>query len=201
MAIAASITGTPLGAITGTIANADDGTITGTIGFVATGTIGSTVSVPGATGPAGPAGPTGATGATGPAGADGQDGAEVTISDTAPVSPDAGALWLRTTDYRQFTWTGTEWVEFSSGFVDEMAESFETVSKNLRAYPAAFAYSGGDLASITYSLGAGLTIVKTFNRTAGNLTSVVISGSVPSGIATTKTLTYSAGELVGITYS
>ena len=44
MAIDASITGTPLGAITGSVTNADDGTINGTIGYVAIGTLSSSVA-------------------------------------------------------------------------------------------------------------------------------------------------------------
>jgi hypothetical protein len=63
------------------------------------------------------------------------------------------------------------------------------------------AYSSGLLASITYALGGGLTIVKTFNYTGADLTSIVLSGYTPGGISLTKTLTYSSGVLVGITYS
>jgi len=68
MAIDASITGTPLGAITGTVANADDGTINGTIGCVAVGTLSSSVGVPGPQGPAGSPGSVGPQGPVGPAG-------------------------------------------------------------------------------------------------------------------------------------
>jgi hypothetical protein len=128
-------------------------------------------------------------------------GASVTISATAPVSPSAGDLWLRTTDYRTFTWTGSQWIESSAGYVSEIGSTFETVSKNLNAYPATLAYSSGLLTSITYALGGGLTIVKTFNRTGANLTSIVLSGYTPGGISLTKTLTYSSGNLVGISYS
>ena len=56
-------------------------------------------------------------------------------------------------------------------------------------------------ASPSYALGGLLTIVKTFNYTGADLTSIVLSGYTPGGISLTKTLTYSAGELVGITYS
>jgi hypothetical protein len=128
-------------------------------------------------------------------------GASVTISATAPVSPSAGDLWLRSTDYRTFTWTGAQWVESTAGYVSEIGSTFETVSKNLNAYPSTLAYSGGNLSSITYALGGGLTIVKTFSYTGSNLTSIVLSGYTPGGISLTKTLTYSSGNLVGITYS
>ena len=128
-------------------------------------------------------------------------GASVTISATAPVSPSSGDLWLRTTDYRTFTWTGAQWIESSAGYVSEIGSTFETVSKNLNAYPATLAYSSGLLSTITYALGGGLTIVKTFNRTGADLTSIVLSGYTPGGISLTKTLTYSSGNLVGISYS
>jgi hypothetical protein len=108
---------------------------------------------------------------------------------------------LRTADYRQFTWTGAEWVESTAGYVSETGSTFETVSKNLNAYASVLAYSGGNLSSITYAMGGGLTIVKTFTYTGTNLTSIVLSGYTPGGISLTKTLTYSAGNLVGITYS
>jgi hypothetical protein len=127
--------------------------------------------------------------------------ADITISATAPSSPTSGDLWLRTTDYRTFTWTGVQWVESSAGFVSAIGSTFETVSKNLSAYPSTLAYSGGNLSSITYALGGGLTIVKTFSYTGSNLTSIVLSGYTPGGISLTKTLTYSSGNLVGISYS
>lgn len=82
-----------------------------------------------------------------------------------------------------------------------LGDSYETISKNLKAYPATLAYGGtGDLSTITYTLPSG-TITKTFNYTAGNLTSIVLSGSTPSGINLTKTLTYTTGNLTGVSYS
>ena len=77
MAIDASITGTPLGAITGSVTNADDGTINGTIGFVATGTISSTMGVPGPAGSPGATGPQGPQGIPGPPGEGGTWGSIV----------------------------------------------------------------------------------------------------------------------------
>lgn len=82
-----------------------------------------------------------------------------------------------------------------------LGDSYETISKNLKAYPATLAYGGtGDLNTITYTVPSG-TITKTFNYTAGNLTSIVLSGSTPSGINLTKTLTYTTGNLTGVSYS
>lgn len=75
--------------------------------------------------------------------------------------------------------------------------TFETVSKNLSSKGATLTYSGGNLQTITYLSG----VVKTLNYTSGLLTSVVLSGSTPSGIELTKTLTYTSGNLTQIAYS
>lgn len=78
--------------------------------------------------------------------------------------------------------------------------SFETVSKNLSAYPFSLTYSGDDLTEIEYDLG-GSSIVKTFNYTLGALTSIVLSGSTPSGISLTKTFNYTGDDLTSVAYS
>jgi trimeric autotransporter adhesin len=80
------------------------------------------------------------------------------------------------------------------------AETFETVSKNLKAYPAAFNYTTGTLTSIVYTLPVG-TITKTLNYTSGTLTSIVLSGDTPAGIDLTKTLGYTGDTLTSITYT
>jgi hypothetical protein len=86
----------------------------------------------------------------------------------------------------------------TAGAVTGVAESFETVSKNLPSSDAVYTYNGtGDLASITYSNG----IIKTLNYSLGVLTSVVLSGATPSGIELTKSLTYTATDLTAVTYS
>jgi hypothetical protein len=78
--------------------------------------------------------------------------------------------------------------------------TFETVSQNLEALPKSITYSQGLVATIVYAA-AGGPITKTFNYTLGNLTSLVLSGNVPGGVALTKTLTYSSNDLVGVSYS
>lgn len=79
------------------------------------------------------------------------------------------------------------------------SDSFETVSKNLQSYDYTINYNGsGDVSSIVYSAG----ITKTFNYTSGDITSIVLSGSTPSGIDLTKSLTYDLdGNVEEITYS
>jgi len=78
-------------------------------------------------------------------------------------------------------------------------ETYETISKNLRSYPATLSHTAGELASISYATPSG-AVVKTFNRIAGRLASIVLSGALPSGIATTKTLTYTNDTLTGVAY-
>lgn len=78
-------------------------------------------------------------------------------------------------------------------------EYFETVSKNLKSYPAVFSYVGGELSTIAYTTPSGV-ITKTFNRSGGKLVSIVLSGATPLGITLTKTLSYTGDDLTGITY-
>ena len=88
----------------------------------------------------------------------------------------------------------------SNGSGGGSAETFETVSKNLKTYPASLNYTLGVLTSIVYTLPVG-TITKTLNYTLGVLTSIVLSGDTPAGIDLTKTLGYTGSELTSITYS
>lgn len=85
------------------------------------------------------------------------------------------------------------------GLPGSIENSFEATNKNLDSNDAVLAYNGsGKLATITYADG----VLKTLNYTGTQLTSVVLSGSIPSGILTTKTFTYNgSGKLVGVAYS
>jgi hypothetical protein len=80
------------------------------------------------------------------------------------------------------------------------AETFETVSKNLKSWDGTFNYIGGALSSIVYTDGVD-TITKTFNYTSETLTSIVLSGDTPAGIDLTKTLGYTSEDLTSITYT
>jgi hypothetical protein len=80
-------------------------------------------------------------------------------------------------------------------------DEFETVSKNLRNYPYALVYGIDGVSTITYDLGGGLSIVKTFNYVLGVLTTIVLSGDTPSGIELTKTLSYTGADLTSVAYS
>lgn len=79
-----------------------------------------------------------------------------------------------------------------------LAETYETVSKNLKAYDFTISYIGNDISSILYAVG----ILKTFNYTGDNLTSIVLSGTTPSSINLIKTLGYDgSNNLISVTYS
>jgi hypothetical protein len=80
-------------------------------------------------------------------------------------------------------------------------ETFETISKNLAAYPATILRVDGALVSLTYDLGGGLEITKTLGRVAGVLTTITLSGDTPDGIDLVKTLTRDgSGNVTGATY-
>lgn len=86
-------------------------------------------------------------------------------------------------------------------WVETTNVSFETVSKNLKAYPFSLNYTGSNLTSIVYTVGAS-SITKTLNYTSNVLTSIVLSGSgLPSGISLTKTLNYTGTDLTSVSYS
>ncbi len=81
-------------------------------------------------------------------------------------------------------------------------EYFESVSKNIKSYPYEFTYTGGgDIDYVTYDLGGGKSIIKTFNYTSGDITSIVLSGDTPGGISLTKTLSYMSGNIDNIVYT
>ena len=81
-------------------------------------------------------------------------------------------------------------------------ETFESVSKNLKSYPYEISYTGGgDIDFVTYDLGGGQTIIKTFGYTSGDVTSVTLSEDTPSGINLIKTITYVSGNVDNISYS
>jgi hypothetical protein len=78
-----------------------------------------------------------------------------------------------------------------------LADSFETVAANLDASGAMFSYAGDTLASITYANG----VSKLFTYGPDGLASVTLSGAIPDGIATIKTLNYTGGNLTSLSYS
>lgn len=101
----------------------------------------------------------------------------------------------------QVNWVKKYVTDALSGIsVTGVAESFETVSKNLLAYPFSISYLGDNIDTVTYTT-AGGSIVKTINYTGDNITSVVLSGDTPNSIDLTKTISYSGANISSITYS
>ena len=83
----------------------------------------------------------------------------------------------------------------------EHSSSYETISKNLKAYPYSVSYNAGKIATIDYDIGLGEVITKTFEYQNDKLVLVVLSGALPSIINTTKTLEYNENGLSNIVYS
>ena len=87
----------------------------------------------------------------------------------------------------------------SSFITSAEVTSFETVSKNLKAWDYTLSYTGDSLTSITYTSGAE-TITKTLGYAGDQLTTITLSGDTPSGIELVKTLTYTGDSLTGVAY-
>lgn len=86
----------------------------------------------------------------------------------------------------------------SGGSVD----SFETFSKNLKAYnKTTNLNTNGDIGSQVFTLGGGLQITKNYNYLPnGDIDTIVLSGDIPNNINTTKTYSYN-GNTIDTTYS
>lgn len=114
--------------------------------------------------------------------------APVTIAETlamATVTIQSAALVTIDADVGRTTWV----------------ETFETISKNLKKYPATFTYDGDNLQSVQYATPGG-TITKTLAYNGIYLASVTLSGAIPDYVATVKTFGYSAqNKLISINYS
>lgn len=81
-------------------------------------------------------------------------------------------------------------------------ETFETISRNLKAYPATLSYSGGQVTSVTYDLGGGLSIVKTLTYSGSDVSGITLSGDTPGGVSLTKSLIQDgSGNVTGWDYS
>lgn len=76
-------------------------------------------------------------------------------------------------------------------------ESFETFSKNLKAYPYTITETSSTVTTIVYNTGAG-TITKTITEVSPTVTTIVFSGDYPL-LITTKTIT--DGAPIAISYS
>lgn len=169
----------------------------------------------GADGPRGLDGAPGRDGMNGRDGLDGKDGKDgVSIVDVY-VAAD-GSLVCVLSDGREIdtgplleagtggntsvttnTWAGYSIEDLKQAFI---AQTFETVSKNLASAGGTLAYdANGDLVTITYDNGILKTLAYDAN---GDLISLTLSGDTPEGIDLVKTFSYDAnGDLVNFVYS
>jgi hypothetical protein len=149
----------------------------------------------GPTGPIGPAGPTGPAstvpgpqglqGIQGPQGIQGIQGAASTVPGPQGEQGPQGEV-------------GPQGLKGDTG---EFDTTYETISQNLKAYPYIINRSGDTITSIQYTVPGPATITKTFNYTSDQLTSVVLTGSALGVTTYTKTLSYSEGAIVGVSYT
>ena len=80
-------------------------------------------------------------------------------------------------------------------------EGFEAISLNILSYNKTYNWTGDIINSIDYETPSG-TITKTYSYTSGNVTSVTLSGAIPSGFPITKTYTYDgSGNIISTNYS
>lgn len=79
-----------------------------------------------------------------------------------------------------------------------ISNSFETFSKNLKAYPYEIAEVSSTVTTLTYNTGAG-NIIKTITEVSPTITTIVFSGTPYTLPITTKTIT--EGATTVITYS
>lgn len=81
----------------------------------------------------------------------------------------------------------------------DATDTFESVSKNLASLAFSVARTGDQITSISYSNG----VIKTFGYggPGGLPNTITLSGSIPSGIHTIKTIIYTGNKPTGVVYS
>lgn len=82
-----------------------------------------------------------------------------------------------------------------------ISETFESVLRNLKSYPTEFTYNvDNQVDTVVYTLPSG-SITETINYTGTLISSIVLSGSTPSGVSLTKSFSYSGSYPMSIAYS
>lgn len=82
-----------------------------------------------------------------------------------------------------------------------ISETFESVLRNLKSYPTEFTYNvDNQVDTVVYTLPSG-SITETINYTGTLISSIVLSGSTPSGVSLTKSFSYSGNYPMSIAYS
>ena len=88
------------------------------------------------------------------------------------------------------------------GITDALSNAlFELYNQNMVSLPITGETSTGDrINSLTYGTGPS-AFTRTFGYTGDRLTSITLSGAIPSGMPTVKTLTYTGNRITGTSYS
>jgi hypothetical protein len=131
-----------------------------------------------------------------------REGTSITPPTGAPVGS-FGVVGTKVSEAGELIIVGAWGKEFNTGFTSgagSLQSTFETVNKNLKAYGFVLNYTGTSLTSIIYTKGSSV-ITKTFGYTGELLTSITLSGDLPTGIQTVKTLQYTDSTLSKTVYS
>lgn len=131
-----------------------------------------------------------------------REGTSIIPPTGAPVGS-FGVVGTKVSEAGELIIVGAWGKEFNTGFTSgagSLQPTFETVNKNLKAYGFVLNYTGISLTSIIYTKGSSV-ITKTFGYTGELLTSITLSGDLPTGIQTVKTLQYTDSTLNGAVYS
>ena len=120
------------------------------------------------------------------------------VASPAGVTPTDGSKWTLLASKGDSGQPGPVGPIGETGVFDE---TFESVSANLKSYNPTYVYAAGKLDTVTYDLGAGQSIVKTFSYSGGKISTITLSGDTPNGINLVKAFTFTAGSLTSVTYS
>ena len=131
-----------------------------------------------------------------------REGTSIIPPTGAPVGS-FGVVGTKVNEAGELIIVGAWGKNFNTGFTSgagSLQSTFETVNKNLNTYGFVLNYTGTSLTSIIYTKGTSV-ITKTFSYTGELLTSITLSGDLPTGIQTIKTLQYTNSTLNGAVYS
>jgi hypothetical protein len=88
------------------------------------------------------------------------------------------------------------------GFTSQLPITFETLSKNLPAYPYSVNYVSGAISNVVYTIPSSGTVTKAFTYAlSGLITGISLAGPGLGTAIYTKNLSYTGTSLSGATYS
>jgi hypothetical protein len=128
-------------------------------------------------------------------GGTGANTANVALTNLFPAGQSDGYV-LKTHADGTYFWDVPE-----AGPAGTFVTTFETLSKNLSAYPYSITRLGSTIDSVVFSTPGATSVTKKFKYTAGVLQSIAISGTLLGSTVYTKNLTYSGTSISGASYS